>query len=99
MVIGNVEDSDLRKRFNGHCVEYERRQGETEGRVSVLENAMLNLATKEDLQKIKTEIVKGLSDSIATTTDVDWLKRAFWFTAGGALSALLVAVGHLAGKI
>ncbi len=99
MPIAEVEDTELRKRFNNHCVEYERRQGETEGRVSVLENAMLNLATKEDLQKLKTEIVKGLSDSIATTTDVDWLKRGFWFAAGGVLSAVLMIVGHLAGKI
>ncbi len=99
MPTAEIEDAELRKRFNNHCVDYERRQGETEGRLSVLENAVTNLATKEDLQKLKTEIVKALSESIATKTDVDWLKRGFWFAAGGALSAVLTIVAHLAGKI
>jgi hypothetical protein len=99
MPIAEIQDTELRQRFNHHCVDYERRQGEADGRLRVLENAVTNLATKEDLQKLKTEIVTVLSESIATRTDVDWLKRGFWFAAGGALSAVLTIVAHLAGKI
>lgn len=96
------EINKLQMELSDHRLESERRHGALSERVTKMEVTVANLATKEDLAKLKTDIIRELSDAIATKTDVDWLKRAFWFGAGMLSTALLAVfstlVYHITGK-
>lgn len=82
--------------------EYEQRHAALESRVSRLEERMLSLATREDIQNVKTEIVKEVAKMLPTVTDVKWLEKAFWWGLGAvtaiAVSGIGIMLGHLAGK-
>jgi hypothetical protein len=94
-----IDVNDLARQFQQYQIEYEKRHAELEQRVTKLEECVRSLATREDIQNFKVELVQAISTILPTQTDVDWLKRAFW--AGvGAVSALTVAfVVHMFGKI
>jgi len=91
----SVDPTQLEHRFNEHRLDYERRHGALSERVAKMETAIANLATKDDLAKLKAEIIASLSDMIATRTDVDWLKRAYWVSVGAVSTVLTIIVGLL----
>ncbi len=107
----SVTDSETRDRFNAFLQDYERRHGELISRVIRLETQYSTLATREDLIMLKEAVntfratvdqFEGATAAMATKTDVDWLKKAFWYLAGAVSSvgtALIVAfVLHVMGN-
>lgn len=89
------DEQVIKDEFYKHRIEYEKRHGELSERVTRLESVIANLATKQDLEQLKASIVKELLDTVVTRTDVDWLKRAFWFGMGMLSSAIVALFGLL----
>ena len=65
-----------------------------------VETGALNATLKAlDVEALKEEAIKTVAESVATKTDVDWLKRHFWQAVailGGIQSAtVIVLISHV----